>query len=289
MNHLPFHKRAAIVSAAAAVTLTGMSFAHAATDTSLVSIVNKINTSQTISTQEAEKLRQAAQSNDLRAHLPKGQAQAFARQAARYDLDGVVAAVNAYAAGEYRMADKLNKAAPEVINLDREDSFLASVDYYANEQDQQRREGAELIVIERDGSLLRVDDPVAGENLETVALSCFYRSGNRNPAEGTPPRRVGVDMMLMEEPVRTAILHRNGKPEDWHVHPYEITRLAVDWDASDMMVQAYVYGVSINEQEDARTDRDVAAPTPRWLQYTCSFKDVRYESPTYVPYVNDGW
>lgn len=255
---------------------------------SLDTVIHKIRQSQTITQADAAQLQGAAESDVLRERLPAREYQRFAAQADRYNLEGVAAALRSYAAAQPQTPVSLRTSPEDLVDDDYEDDFIANIDHYSNQMDGARREGTELIVIEKDGNLLRMDDPIAGHNLEAVGLSCFYHSTSL--ASQTPPRRYGLDMMLFDEPQMTAILHSSGKREDWYVTPYEITRLAVDWETVSTSITAYLYGRKAERDEQRPGDTGgVSRPQPKWHRYTCPTKNVRYERPIYAPHVSAGW
>ena len=259
----------------------------ASADPSLQSILHKVQQSQSITQDDAQALRNAARSNELQAVVPIDGADVLADQLDRYGLEGVSATVRGYASS-YALSDQLAQSAPSVIRGRHDGEFLSEVDFYTDQFGLETHDQTQLIVVEHDGRIFQVDDPVSGENLEAIALSCFYQSGAAT--HGTPSQRYGTDMMLFDEPQRTAILVREPKEEDWYVHPYVITRLAVDWEESNHRIRAYVHGYRDRGQYyGVGNQPPMATPSPRWHAYTCGAASVRYEKPIYVPYVQQGW
>jgi hypothetical protein len=255
----------------------------------LAAAIFKIQNSQTISQADARLLRNAARSNELRGLLERTDYEAFARQLDRYELEGVSATVRAYVTA-YTLEDELKQSPRAIIRGDYEEVFLADVNFYADQMDLQKRENTELIVVEHDGTVLRLDDPVVGGNLEAIGMSCLYQSGGTS--YGTPNQRYGTDMLLFDDAQYTGILIREPKREDWYVRPYVITRMAVDWEASSQRIVGYAFGYQGNQAyipENQRGQGNYQQPESRWHRFTCNARNVEYEAPFYVPFVGGGW
>jgi len=262
---------------------------YVSADVSLQNILNKVQQSQSISQDEARMLLNAARTNELQPLVPKDDAHALADQLDRYGLEGVSAAVRSYGSS-YVLVDQLASSAPPIIRDQHDEEFLSEVDFYTDQFGLETHNQTQLVVVEHDGRVLKVDDPVAGENLEVIALSCFYHSGSAS--HGTPTQRYGTDMLLFDEPQRTGILFREQQEGEWieYVVPYVITRLAVDWEESNQRIRAYVHGYrDRGEYYGVGRQQPIATPSPRWHTYTCGAASVRYEKPIYVPYVESGW
>lgn len=247
----------------------------------LTVVVNRIMRGESLTTDQREVLHRALGDDTLNRLIPVDRHDDFTDQLARYDMAEEAAMFKAGQSSQGDLLARLPGTPRPVYQNDYSEEYIEGVQYFTNElgQSMERRDGAQLIIVDFDNRIMRIDDPLAGDTLERVGSSCLLNSG-RTPGRGTPPQTYGTDMIVFDSPVsgRVRIEERTKDGYETWYQNYSVQRYALSWsDQSGSTLPSYFFGGRIRPVFDDEGNKIGTETDPfTWHRYACNVRSINF-------------
>lgn len=248
---------------------------------SLGAVVNRVMRGESLTSKQQDLLLDGLADNSLNRMIPADRHDDFTRQLSRYGMEEEAAIFHTGISSQKDLLEQLPGTPRPMFRRDFMEEYIEGVQYFSNELDQnlERRTGAQLIVVDYDNRIMRIDDPLAGGTLERVGSSCLLNSG-REPREKTPPQTYGTDMLVFEQPVKGRVRIQELIESEYVTTylDYSVQRYAVSWsEQKGENLPAYFYGGQIHQRYNAEGEKIGTRIAPStWHRYSCNVRSVNF-------------
>lgn len=250
-------------------------------DRSLALVVNRIMRGDALSSEQQELLHRGLADDTLNRLIPVDRHDDFLNQLERYGLQEEAVMFRAGLSSQGDLLASLAGTPRPIYRQDFIEEYIEGVQYFTNQlgNNIERRKGSQLIVVDYDNRIMRIEDPLAGQTLERVGSSCLLNSGGLS-GKASPPQTYGTDMIVFDQPVNGRIRYRERSDGGYitYYHDYSVQRYALSWsEQSGASLPAYFFGarvVPVRDDEGRRTGTRTQAP--EWHRFTCSVRSINF-------------